>query len=41
MYMIRDGLGVVIGRFRDRVDRDSALERHVDFGFPVDPVGDV
>ena len=35
-FKIRDGNGVIIGVFQDRADRDTALDKYVSFGFPVD-----
>lgn len=36
MYKIKDGIGITIGVFQSKSDRDYALERFVNFGFPVD-----
>lgn len=35
-YKIRDGSGVIIGKFQSREDRDDALKKHIFFGFPED-----
>lgn len=33
-YQIKDKDGIVIGRFQNKGDRDIALRRFVDYGFP-------
>ncbi len=35
-YLIRDKDGVTIGRFQDKKDRDAALTKFCNHGFPAD-----
>ena len=34
-YKIKDGDGIIIGNFQSKTDRDSALDKYVGYGFPV------